>query len=221
MGVRSLEKGTKALAEIEARNPAGILSLLELDVTSDSSIEAAVQKINAEFGVLDVLINNAGFLTANTRTSRQNLRDQFETNLFGPVLLTQALEPLLRKSKDPRIVNISTSLASFGLRINYSNWTNTMPPPVDTYRLTKAALNMATLNQSYNFKSWEHPAKVFSYCPGYVVTNLEGEGNGAQMATKGAKSPESSAQGIFEIITGKRDIEVDKFITQGGKSYTW
>lgn len=219
MGVRSLEKGTKALAEIEARSPAGSLSLIELDVTSDSSIEAAVQNITAEFGVLDVLINNAGFLTAGTSTSRQDLRDQFETNLFGPVLLTQALEPLLSKCKDPRIVNVSTNLGSLGLRIDHSHWANTVP--VDTYRLTKAALNMATLTQSYNFKDWEHPAKVFSYCPGYVVTNLEGKGNEAQMAAKGAKSPESSAQGIFEIITGKRDGEVGKFVTQGGESWPW
>ncbi len=56
MGIRSPEKGASALAEIMGRKPAGSVSLLELDVTSDASIEAAVGKLTKDFGAIDVLI---------------------------------------------------------------------------------------------------------------------------------------------------------------------
>ncbi len=135
------------------------------------------------------------------------------------MLLTQALEPLLQRSNDPRIINVSSNLGSLGLRLDHTNWVNTVA--ADSYRLTKAALNMVTLTQSYNFKDWKHPAKVFSYCPGYVATNLAGEGKAHEMAARGALSPDTSAPGILEMITGKRDDEVQKFVTTGGNTWPW
>ncbi|KAK9783819.1 hypothetical protein SCAR479_00378 [Seiridium cardinale] len=223
MGVRSMERGLKALAEIESGKRPGTVSLLELDVTSDKSIEAAVKKLTADFGVVDVLINNAGFISDETHITRQNMHSLFDTNVCGPVLLTQALEGLLQASKNPRIINISSSLGSLGLRLDQSNPGNCVRG-IDSYRASKTALNMVSANQLWNYREWEHPPKVFSFCPGYVVTNLEGEaGKNGGMASKGAKSTDTSAQGILEIIRGERDGEIGQFITpiDIGKSWSW
>ncbi|KAI1339829.1 hypothetical protein F5Y15DRAFT_70377 [Xylariaceae sp. FL0016] len=218
MSARSAERGKKALSEIQGRVPKGTLSFLELDVASDASISAAVQKLTSDFGVVDVLVNNAGMADRGPVT-RKSLHDIFDVNLFGPVLLTQALEPLLQLSKDPRIVNLSTNLGSVAIRTDLGSSPN-YAQDVEAYRLTKAALNMMTASQYYHYVKWKHPAKVWSYCPGYVVTNLDPAGP-QNMASRGAGSSETSAAGIVEIVGGKRDGEVNSFITTNGGTYPW
>lgn len=219
MGARSSAKGLKALAELQARNPAGTLTFLELDITSDESIQAAAQNILSDFGVLDVLINNAGIYGAEGPVSRKNFQDVFNTNVFGTMLLTQALEPLLQKSADPRIVNVSSELGSITMRNDYS--TKYTQVTGSTYRISKAALNMVTAALSYEYKEWDNPAKVWSYCPGYVVTNLTGEDDRQNRANQGAETSETSAQGILEIVKGDRDGNVKQFLAKRGVVHPW
>ncbi|KAK1594593.1 short chain dehydrogenase [Colletotrichum navitas] len=217
VGSRSQERGIKAVEEVRARNPAGTVSLLQLDITSDDSIKAAVESITTEFGVLDVLVNNAGIAIRQPKDRRSQLVDTFNTNAASALILTEALAPLLKKSKDPRIINVSSELGSISYRADpESPYYKT---PAEAYRISKAALNMATVHMAYDFKSWG--AKVWAYCPGYVVTNLSGESDRQNRIDNGADSSETSAQGILEIVEGKRDGEVGKFIARFGGRHSW
>jgi NAD(P)-dependent dehydrogenase (short-subunit alcohol dehydrogenase family) len=217
MGVRSLSKGEKALAEIQAKHPQGSLSLIQLDVTDDDSIAAAANKIEVDFGVVDVLINNAGISTSGEGITRESLRAVFETNVYGPTLLTQVVVPLLKKSKAPKIINVSSGLGSITVRSDPKNPYYSVP--AEEYRMSKSALNMLSACQTAQLK--EFGVKVWAYCPGYVITNLTGEADRQNRANRGAESSETSAQGILEILEGKRDAEAGGFVTKYGKSYAW
>jgi NAD(P)-dependent dehydrogenase (short-subunit alcohol dehydrogenase family) len=220
MTARSSAKGVKALEELQARKPQGSLSFLELDISKDESIASFVEKFTAEFDVLDVLVNNAAIATGvkpGEPHNRQMLREAFDTNVFGHLLLTEALEPVLKKSKDPRIINVSSGMGSLAWRQDHTHRTASMGG--DLYRTTKTALNMITGNQNYNYRSWG--GKAWAYCPGFVVTNLTGEDDRQNRINKGAESSETSAEGILDIVNGKRDDEWNKFVTRRGETYPW
>ena len=196
---------------------AGTLSFIQLDVSSDESIAAAAEQLERDFGVIDVLVNNAGGSHQGAMT-RKALRHVFETNTFGAALLTQALEPPLRRSKDPRIINVSSTLGSITIRTDRSFEYDDLPEK--GYRMSKAALNMLTASQNSEFKNWEHPAKVWSFCPGRVNTRPE-EHTPENMKESKIEGPETSAWGIWEIIQGKRDEETDRFISRRGGVLPW
>ncbi|KAF2011184.1 NAD(P)-binding protein [Aaosphaeria arxii CBS 175.79] len=218
LGARTAEKGEKAVKELQNRKILGTVSFLQVDVTSDDSIAAAANKIEADFGRLDVLVNNAGIALIQ-KPSRETLRATFETNVFGPMLLTQALAHLLQKSKDPRIINVTSELGSTTGR---TDWTNPFSAvPGDEYRMSKSALNMLTTCQSWNFKDWENPAKVWSFCPGFVITDLTGADQRQTRRDMGAEEPSTSAQGILELVEGERDAEANSFVGKYGKQIPW
>ncbi|KAF2795738.1 NAD(P)-binding protein [Melanomma pulvis-pyrius CBS 109.77] len=223
IGARNVAKGEKALAEIQARKPQGTLSFLQIDVTDDDSIAAAAKKVEADFGCIDVLINNAGISgtqgMAGTTASptRENLRAVFETNVYGPTLVTEAVLPLLKASKSPKVINVSSGLGSITMRSDPNDPTYSVS--FDVYRMSKSALNMLSACHSASFKKFG--AKVWAYCPGFVVTNLTGEEDRQNRVNMGAESSETSAQGILEILEGKRDSEAGGFVTRYGKAYPW
>lgn len=217
LGCRSLTKGNKALEELQARKPAGTLSVLELDVTNDDTINAAAQKITSDFGKVDVLVNNAGIVVLQPQGRRSELLDVLNTNSIGPLVLTEALLPLLKKSNGPRIINVSSSLGSITLRSDPNS--HGFKIPAEGYRMSKAALNMVSACMYTTYRGWG--AKVWSYCPGYVVTNLTGEGNRQRRVDTGAESSETSAEGIVEIVEGKRDKEIGLFIQRRGQRWDW
>ncbi|ORY13405.1 hypothetical protein BCR34DRAFT_268744 [Clohesyomyces aquaticus] len=216
MGVRNMDKGQAVLKELQARNPQGTLSLVHLDVTNDDTISAAVKTIDSDFGRIDVLVNNAG-VHFGLPASRENLRATFETNVFGPMLLTQSCESLLRKSKDPRVINVSSILGSINRRTDPS-WLY-YQVPADQYQMSKAALNMLSACQNFHYKDFG--CKVWSFCPGFVVTDLTGAEDRQNRINRGAESSETSARGILEIVEGKRDGEVNQFVERYGKVSPW
>ncbi|GKT45178.1 short-chain dehydrogenase/reductase tropE [Colletotrichum spaethianum] len=215
MGARNQTRGERALKELQARNPQGTLSLVILDVTDDNSIEAAAAKIQADFGRLDVLVNNAGIGTKDPIT-RETLRTSFDTNVFGVVLLSNALTPLLKLSQAPKIINVSSEMGSIASKLDSSNpWSKV---PAEVYRMTKTALNMLTACQHVALQ--EFGVKVWSFCPGYVITDIGGDRE-FRATQGGADSSETSAQGILEIVEGKRDDEVGRFLGRYGKQIPW
>lgn len=220
VGSRNIAKGEAALQQILQRNPQGTASLVQLDADDDTSINAAVQHIEQKFGRLDVLINNAGICKETYDgqwPSRNDLRAEFETNVFGPTVLTAALVPLLKKSKSPKIINVSSGLGSIARCSATTDSSSGRVVRVPGYRMTKAALNMLTAYQYQQLK--DEGFKVWSFCPGFVVTDL---GRDREVREKiGCESSETSAQGILEILEGQRDDEVGMFLQRYGERYDW
>ena len=216
MACRNLSKGQIALSELQEDNAAANLSLIQLDVTDDSSIAAAAKKLEAEHGVLDVVVSNAG-VASTVPDTRQQLRDDFEANTFGPAILIDTLEPLLKKSSNPRVIHVSSGLGSIALRLTHN------PHNFDAraYRLSKAALNMLAACEYVKYKDWEQGCKVWTYCPGYVVSNIGGDEERARKIKNGAKTPETSAKGVLDMVEGRRDGDVAKFVNSDGGVYPW
>ncbi|TAQ89244.1 hypothetical protein B7494_g2445 [Chlorociboria aeruginascens] len=208
---RSLEKVKTALSEIEAEGVKGSLSALQLDVTDEASIDAAVLKVTEQFGRIDVLVNNAAIASQDL-----NLKKQFETsfltNVTGPALVTNAFEPLLLKSKSPYLLFISSGLGSFGLATDPNGQDYNVPYPV--YRSCKSALNMLAVD--YSKTLGKQGVKVFAVCPGLVRSNLRGTSEEARSYGGMAGDPKISGNLILDIMEGKRDIDVGKFVKKDG-----
>ena len=220
---RSPTKGKPALEEIQARKPAGTLSWLELDVTSDASIEAAADAVGRDFGKLDVLINNAAITEPmrlheqqQLKHDRETLRKVFDTNAFGPLLLTQAMEPLLKKSPDPVIIDVSTGLGSVTMKADIEG--PYAPVLYDVYRGSKAAMNMFSQCERYNFRKW---AKVHTMSPGFVISNLSGPEDLEFRKKNGGLKPEFSAGLLLQIVEGKMDKDMGKLLDHEGGTYPW
>ncbi|SFF95395.1 SDR family NAD(P)-dependent oxidoreductase [Streptomyces mirabilis] len=122
IGARDPLRGEDAAAALRAAG--GNVHAVVLDVTDQAAARAAAQQIEERFGHLDVLINNAG-ITGSGQVSPEDAHDQvpssvdlgmvrtvFETNVFGVIAVTNAMLPLLRRSPEPRIVNVSSAAGS-------------------------------------------------------------------------------------------------------------
>jgi NAD(P)-dependent dehydrogenase (short-subunit alcohol dehydrogenase family) len=141
VGSRDLGRGQQAAAELE-----GAVAI-QLEVTDPESVQAAADTIAQEYGRLDVLVNNAAIIPVGdagvAEIEAAVLRDGFDTNVVGLVAVTQAMLPLLRKAEQARVVNLSTSLASFTLVGDPESRLSSKRTLA--YNATKAAVNMVTV----------------------------------------------------------------------------
>ncbi|KAL2856072.1 hypothetical protein BJX68DRAFT_279545 [Aspergillus pseudodeflectus] len=217
MACRSLTKGQQALAELQVRTPAGTLSLIELNITNDTSIISAVESITRNHGVLDILINNAGIALTTSQGYRTSILETINTNAVSALVLTEALLPLLKRSADPRIINVTSGLGSIADRSDPASDAYNLL--FEAYRMSKAALNMATACMHANYQSFG--AKAWAYCPGLVATSLTGEGERARLQAMGVDGGEESAKGIVEIAQGRRDHEAGLFVRRDGERWEW
>jgi NAD(P)-dependent dehydrogenase (short-subunit alcohol dehydrogenase family) len=111
IGARDARRGREAAHALGA-------SSVQLDVTDDASVAAAVDTVREQAGHLDVLINNAGILgdvTSPEDMTVDQIRAVYETNVFGVVRVTNAFLPLLRQAAHPSVVNVTSGLGSFTL----------------------------------------------------------------------------------------------------------
>jgi NAD(P)-dependent dehydrogenase (short-subunit alcohol dehydrogenase family) len=165
-----------------------------LDVTEAESIRRLAEAMKAEPGRLDVLVNNAGvFMEEDQRASEvkmETLRLTMEANFFGPIQISQALIPLLLKSDDPRIINVSSGLGQL------SDGGGGYP----AYSISKAALNMMTVQLAEDLGG---RVRVNSVCPGWVRTGMGGPG--------APRSVEKGAESIVWLATSP-DAPNGKFI---------
>jgi uncharacterized oxidoreductase len=153
------------LEETVAANPG--MKFLALDIEDRSAIRSFAGRLSSEFPALNVLINNAGIMRSEDLQHQQDdLADaeaMITTNLLGPIRLTAALLPLLRKQPHSTIVNVSSGLAFVPLA------------PTPTYCATKAAIHSYTQSLRYQLK--DTTTEVLEIIPPYVQTDLM---NGAE-----------------------------------------
>jgi NAD(P)-dependent dehydrogenase (short-subunit alcohol dehydrogenase family) len=177
LGSRDLDRGTRAAAELtgDLGSGGGPVTAIQLDVTDPDSVKAAVEQVHDTHGRLDALVNNAGIFAGAPAadTTVTELRDLFEVNVFGVVTVTHAFLPLLRRSANPRIVNVSSTTASFTLTANGAE----IPGDTSTrlaYAGAKAALNMLTLQYAKAFRADPDLAHVLvnAAVPGFTATDI-------------------------------------------------
>lgn len=200
MGCRNVDQNLKINHELSEK-----VHIMQLDVTDDFSVKALSQVISNQFGVLDILINNAGiseYPTQNrmisglkqkmmfysptiynaskrvalwiqkgmitkikhtaTNVSIDHVKMIMDTNLFGVWRVTQAMIPLLKKSCDPRVINMSSGLGSLYSLTGY----------YPGYSISKASLNALTLMFAKELEN--DRIKVNAMCPGWVKTDMGG-----------------------------------------------
>jgi NAD(P)-dependent dehydrogenase (short-subunit alcohol dehydrogenase family) len=167
LGARDLAKGEEAVAKLKAEGHDNVQAI-QIDVTNKASIEAASKQIET----LDVLINNAGisggFPQHATDISTDTVRKVFETNLFGVIEVTQAFLETLKKSDEPRIVNVTSGLGSLTLH-NDPNWIYYKVKSA-AYGPSKSALNAYTIVLAYELKDTKF--KVNAVDPGHTKTDF-------------------------------------------------
>ncbi|GAA0190504.1 SDR family oxidoreductase [Fulvivirga kasyanovii] len=172
LGSRDLKNGSEAVTKLKLE---GLTSAeaVQLDVTDEHSVKAAREEIGSNINALDVLINNAGINGGMPYTALEANTDQFfttyNTNVFGVARVTQAFIDLLRKSSEPRIVNVSTSVGSLSLQSNPA-WPAYDYAKYAVYGSSKAAMNMYTVHLAYELR--DTAFKVNAVCPGYTKTEF-------------------------------------------------
>ena len=176
VGARSPERGEAAAAELGAR-------FVQLDVTDEASVEAAMRVIDEREGRLDVLVNNAGIfdrVNGADGITAAGAFDQFDTNATGVVRVTQAALSLLRNSENPVVVNVSSGLGSFAMVTDPDSHQFNVHSIV--YSATKAAIDMLTVRYAQALPD----IKFNAVSPGRLATDLHGDYT-AQSPTVGAE----------------------------------
>jgi len=199
LSARSAERGEKAVKTLAHEGLT--VEFLPLDTADESSILRAARELKGRIKALNVLINNAAILDTWQGTileaKASDLRDTFITNTLGPVLLTQALLPLLEAGKPARVINVSSQLGS--IENMTDGWTG--------YGISKAALNAATRKLAEALAPRGISVNVAS--PGWVRTDMGGQD---------APLPiERGAQNIIRLITEVPHSLTNRFLEANGE----
>ncbi|NNH70242.1 SDR family oxidoreductase [Nocardia uniformis] len=179
LAARDIDRGTTAVQKLKAEGLE--VEFVPLDVTSDESVAAAAELVRSRVDRLDVLVNNAaigGPLAHPADTRIDDLRELFDTNVFGPIRVTNAFLPLLRAADNPRIVMVSSGMGSIAV-ISEPQWKDAVPPALG-YPTSKAALNMITSRYAHALDG----IRVNAVDPGYTATDLNNH-SGTQTVTEG------------------------------------
>ena len=191
---RDESKGRMAVARLRSEGLEA--EFHQLEVTDGPGILRLAHYLERKYGAADILVNNAGIMVdpkGSTLMSAELkiVRQTWDTNVYGPLLLCQALIPLMRRKNYGRIVNLSSGLGQL----------SEMGSGTPAYRMSKVALNSVTRMLYAELKGTD--ILVNSMCPGWVKTELGGPGaprtveQGADTAIWLATLPHGSASGGF------------------------
>ncbi|WP_410623403.1 SDR family NAD(P)-dependent oxidoreductase [Amycolatopsis sp. cmx-8-4] len=198
-GARDPEAGARAAAAVGAR-------FVPIDVTDDASVAAAAADVAAHEGAIDVLINNAGVhgpAGDPTGLTGADALGVFDVNLAGVVRTTTAFLPLLRRSADPVIINVSSGMGSLALTHDPSRAESRVVAPL--YTASKAALTMLTTQYAKAFPG----IRVNAADPGYTATDLNGH-SGPQTVTEGTDA-------VVGLATEKPGAGSGRFVARSGE----
>ncbi|MGW0753264.1 SDR family oxidoreductase [Streptomyces sp. NPDC002587] len=188
---------TRLGAAVEKLRAAGVDAFgVPLDVTSRRSVTEAAERVELEAGGLDVLVNNAGisgemgpgWAQDPTSLDLDVVRTVVETNVLGVIQVTNAMLPLLRRSRSPRIVNVSSAVGSL---------TRQADPDIDigpvmaAYAPSKTFLNAVTVQYARQFAG--RGILINAACPGLVATDFTG--------FHGPRTPEQGAATAIRLAT--------------------
>lgn len=198
LAAKNTDKGKAAIAKLTTDSNS--VQLVELDVTDNASIKNAVETVSQLTDSLNVLVNNAG-IYPDLRGSEQGVniltvpRDlltiTMNTNAFSPIGITQAFLPLLEKSDNPKVINVSSGNGQLdGISAN-----------VPSYSLSKLALNGATILLADALKSKN--IAVYAMCPGWVKTDMGG--------SSAPRTPEQGADTAIWLATEGKMQQSGKF----------
>jgi NAD(P)-dependent dehydrogenase (short-subunit alcohol dehydrogenase family) len=189
---RDLERVQAAAAKLESQGLK--VNGVALDVTSPESAAAAAREVESVSGSLDILVNNAGIsqearhekgraprVTSPSEVELETFRRTYETNVYGPLVVTQKFLPLLRKSPAGRIVNMSSGLGSLGQKSDPKSFLAQYNAVA--YCSSKSALNAVTVAFANELR--KTPIKVNAADPGYCATDLNGN-SGPRTPVQGA-----------------------------------
>ena len=202
-------RSKKSLDETIAANPG--MKSLTLDVSDPKSIQSFAAQVTKEFPSLNVLINMAGIMKPENLLEAPNYLSDAEaivtTNLLGPIRLTAALLPSLRKQPRATIMTVSSGLAFVPLA---------MTP---TYCATKAAIHSYTQSLRYQLKSTK--AEVIELIPPYVQTTLMGDQQAGDPRAMPLKEFIEEVMSILKSQPDAKEICVKKvyplrFAAEGG-----
>ncbi|MGK5679216.1 SDR family NAD(P)-dependent oxidoreductase [Actinoplanes sp. URMC 104] len=171
LGARDAVRGAAAAEQLGAR-------FVRIDVTDDASVAAAVADVEQHEGHIDVLINNAGIPGTYGSTSVADMREVLEVNVVGVVRTTEAFLPLLRRSADPVVVNVSSGMGSLAATHDPSRPESKAVFPA--YTSSKAALTMLTTQYAKALPD----IRINAADPGYTATDFNGN-SGPQTVTEG------------------------------------
>lgn len=193
---RSLEKAQSAVKILASEGLE--VTPFQLDTTAPADIAHLAQWLEISWGRVDILVNNAGILLDQQRHQAsvfnvqiETLRETMETNVYGPLMLCQALIPLMKKNGYGRIVNLSSGMGQL----------SDMGGGYTAYRLSKTALNALTRILSAELQ--DSPILVNTMCPGWVKTDMGGPqatrsvAQGADTAVWLATLPDHGPSGQF------------------------
>ena len=174
VGARNAKAGRKAAEKIAKKF--GKATFLEIDVADNDSVTTAAREFSKIEDHLDVLVNNAGIIVEGDNGILEISDDLFwktlETNTLGPLRVTRAFVPLLRKSEVPRVINVSSGGGQ--LSGGADGW-------APAYCVSKTALNGITVQLAAALPKFA----VNSVCPGWVRTDMGGE-NASRSVEEGA-----------------------------------
>ncbi|KAM6300540.1 C-signal-like [Aegotheles albertisi] len=214
-------QGAQELQNLAAKHPS--LGIVALEVTNPASIKAAAARVGEQLGGsgLNLLINNAGMSRLNSLSSEtlEDMTEVYTTNTIGPLLVSQAFLPLLKKAAQgspgsalscskAAIINMSSSAGSIEEVYLWG------PVHVVSYRCSKAALNMLTKCQSLGYR--EHGVLCAALHPGWVQTDMGGSG-----PVKPPLTVDDSVRGMLKVLSWLSEKDTGSFLNWEGKVVAW
>ncbi len=198
LGARDRQRGAVAAKQLRCQ-------FIQLDVLDDTSVRTAAAALEQQVGVLDVLVNNAGiaggFVPA-ADTTAEEVHRVYATNVFGVVRVTQAFLPLLLRSSDGIVVNVSSGMGSLSVTTDPTRFESSLKGLA--YPSSKAALNMLTSQYAKSFPQ----LRINAVDPGYTATDLNNH--------RGTQTVHEGAEVIVEMATIGPDGPTGGFFDRNG-----
>lgn len=213
---RDIDKATAAAKKITDQHPELKIYPKQMDVSKEETIEALAKEVREEYDYLNLLVNNAGINSKssnNELTFLKNFRlsyldpapilEMLHINAIAPIMVAKHFLPLLKRGRDPKILNMSSWLGAVSLKNTGGNY---------SYTTSKAALNM--MSRALAFDAIKEGVVAVVVNPGWVQTRMGG--------FSATLTPEESIQRLIDnILVNITEDDAGKFFDWDGSEHPW